>query len=38
VTDAARAITPAGQKAALNEMSAAGVKFVTTDEVLERLK
>jgi nicotinamidase/pyrazinamidase len=38
VADAVKAITPAGEKAALGEMSAAGVKFVTTDEVLERLK
>ncbi len=38
VTDAVKAITPEGERAAIQEMKAAGVKFVTTDEVLERLK
>jgi nicotinamidase/pyrazinamidase len=38
VTDAVKAITPEGEKAAMDEMQAAGVKFVTTDQVLEQLR
>jgi nicotinamidase/pyrazinamidase len=38
VTDAVKAITPAGEKTAIDEMTAAGVKFVTTGEVLGRLR
>ena len=37
VADAVKAITPAGEKAAIDEMQAAGIGFVTTDEVLEQL-
>lgn len=38
VTDAVRAITPQGDQAAMDEMHAAGVRFVTTEEVLQRLR
>jgi nicotinamidase/pyrazinamidase len=37
VTDAVRGMTPEGEQAALSELSAAGAKFVTTDEVLAAL-
>jgi nicotinamidase/pyrazinamidase len=38
VTDAVRAITAEGEKTAMDEMQAAGVRFATTEQVLERLK
>ena len=37
VADAVKAITPAGEKTAIDEMQAAGVALVTTDEVLKRV-
>jgi nicotinamidase/pyrazinamidase len=37
VADAVKALTPAGEKAAIDEMQAAGVALVTTDEVLQRV-
>lgn len=38
VADAIKAITPEGEKSAVEEMAAAGVRFVTTNEVLETLR
>ncbi len=38
VTDAVKAITPEGQMAAIAEMTAAGVQFVDTDQVLSRVQ
>lgn len=37
VADAVKAITPEGETAAIDEMKAAGVTFVTTDDVLRAL-
>ncbi len=37
VTDAVKSITPEGEQTAIDQMRAAGVGFVTTDEVLGRL-
>jgi nicotinamidase/pyrazinamidase len=38
VTDAIKAISPEGQKQAMDEMKAAGVRFVTTDQTIEALR